>query len=421
MSFFIGPMRKHLDGHKDLTAHNEILELVSDVVSIPLTHGNAVVTPTVKEGDKVKIGDVIGKRDDHFYVPIFSSVSGTVKAIEKKQSANLKPADYVVIENDHKDTKAKEVLLPANASRDQIVDYMKEIGLLGQGGAGFPAYIKYSTDKCETLIVNTVECEPYITSDARTIDENHIYIKEGVELAIKASNCKKAYVCLKAYKKDMIEELKTIFKDNDKVVVKPVPDVYPMGWERTLVYEVLKKRYDKLPIEVGAIVSNVTTLIELARSAKHGSPIYEKIVTVTGNAVASPHNVKCRVGTSFKELIDLCGGYTADKVVLIAGGPMMGTSLTKDEVCTSSISNCVLVNKYEEIEAIKCLRCGTCVEHCPSGLQPVNLVSAYKAKDKERLNKLKVMDCVECGMCSYVCPSKIDVTENIRRAKKLVK
>ena len=419
MSFFIGPMRQHLDGHKDLTAHNEIKTYVADTVSIPLVQGAAPISCLVKEGDKVKIGDKIAM-NDRFGVPIFASVSGTVTGIVKKMAANLKPADHVVIENDHKDTKAEPKYLAEDASKEEIINYMKEMGLLGQGGAGFPSFIKFNTDKCESLIINAVECEPYITADARNMEENMEYLRTGVVLGMKASGAKKGYLCIKEYKKEVISKCIELLKDVKDVGVKPVPDVYPMGWERTLVYEVTKKRYEKLPIEVNCVVSNVTSLIEIAKSSKLGTPIYEKFVTVSGNAVKEPHNVKCRVGTSFKELIDVCGGYVegVDKISLIAGGPMMGSSIVKDEVCTSSISNCVLVNKYEEFEAIKCLRCGACVDHCPSGLQPVNIANAAKANDFDRLAKLKAVDCVECGMCTYVCPSKIEVTENVRRAKR---
>ena len=420
MSLLIGTMAKRIEGHKDLTAHNEILTVDPDVVSIPLFHGGVAITPLVKEGDKVKVGDLLGVREDRFYVPIFSSVSGTVKAIEKKQTSSLKPADHVVIENDHKETKGEKKTLKADASKEEIVNYMKEIGLLGQGGAGFPAYFKYSTDKCETLIVNAVECEPYITADARNIETNLEYFKQGIKFAIKASNCSKIYVALKEYKKELIGTLKETLKDIPNLEVVACRDVYPMGWERTLIREVLKKDYDRLPIEVGAIVSNASTLIELAKSASEGYPIYKKIVTVAGDAVEKDANVICPVGTSFGDLIKACGGYEEENVVLLAGGPMMGSSITKDEVAVTSISNAVTVLKYVEYKPINCLRCGTCAESCPSGLQPVNIVTAYKAKDKDRLVKLQVNDCVECGMCSYVCPSKIEVTENVRRAKKLV-
>ena len=420
MSFLIGLMNKHIEGHKDLTAHNEILTVDPDTVAISLFVGGVAITPLVKEGDKVKIGDVLGVREDKFYIPVFSSVSGTVKAIEKKQTDSLKPGDHVVIENDHKYEKASAKLLAEDASKEEIINYMKEIGLLGQGGAGFPAYFKYSADKCETLIVNAVECEPYITADARNIEENLDYLKSGIKFAVKASGCKKVYVALKEYKKETIAKLKEVLKDISDLEVVGVKDLYPAGWERALVREILKKEYTTLPIEVGAIVSNVSTLIELARSAKEGYPIYKKIVTVSGDAIEKDANVICPVGTSYHDLVLACGGYEVEEAVLLAGGPMMGTTLTKDEVVVTAVTNAVTVLKYVEYETIKCLRCGTCSEHCPAGLQPVNIVTAFKAKDKDRLEKLQVRDCVECGLCSYVCPSKIEVTENVRRAKKLV-
>jgi len=247
------------------------------------------------------------------------------------------------------------------------------------------------------------------------------YLNKAVKLAMVASGCKKAIICIKENNAKVIEVAKEAIKDIENAEVKLLPNAYPMGWERTIVYEVLKKRYDKLPIEVGAIVTNVTTILALAISAETGLPIYEKYVTVSGDAVKAPANVKCRVGTSFKELVEVCGGYTKEKIALVAGGPMMGTAVTKEEVSTSSISNAVTVLEYKEIEAIGCLGCGTCIEHCSQGLQPCNIVNAAKAKDNDRLLKLKALDCVECGLCSYVCPSKIEVTELIRRAKKTIK
>lgn len=418
MSFLIGPMRQHLDGHKDLTAHNEILTLNPDTVAVRLGLGPAVFTPLVKEGDKVKIGDKIAERNDHFYIPVFAPVSGVVKGIVKRQAVDLKPTDHIVIENDHLDTKAEGKFLKADASKQEVIDYMKEIGLCGQGGAGFPSYIKFNTDKCETLIVNAVECEPYITSDARNMEENMPYVKQGVKFAMTASGAKKGYVCIKEYKKEMIAQLTELFKDVENVEVKPVPDVYPMGWERTVLYEVTGKRYTKLPIEVGCCVSNISSCIELARSAETGLPIYEKYITVSGDAVKQPHNVKARVGTSFKDLLDVCGGVEDSKVVLLAGGAMMGASVTKDEVVIGSFSNAVTCIKYVEPNTVKCLRCGTCIDHCPSGLQPCNIAVSHKTGNFEALEKLKAVDCVECGMCTYVCPSKIEVTENVRRAKK---
>lgn len=423
MAFLIGPMQRHLDGHKELTAHNEIIDLkAGEKIYIPLMHGNATVKCLVNVGDEVKIGDRIGVRDDHFYVPFFASVSGKVVGIEKRMSASLKPVDHVVIANDGLDTKANLPTLNQSASREEIIDFMKDKGIVGCGGAGFPSYIKYQTDQCEVLIINAVECEPYITSDARMIENNLDTFRLGVLTMFKASNAKECYVGIKESKKELIAKLQTLFEKDDNVTVKNVKDVYPMGWERTLVFALLNKRYDKLPIEVGAIVSNATTAIMLARAMETGLPIYEKMVTVSGNGVVEPHNVLCRVGTTYHDLIATCGGYVQDieKMTLIAGGPMMGTSVIKDEVAVGAACNAVTVLKHVEVKEMACLRCGECVDHCPSGLQPVNINKALKAKDLDLLKTLRPMDCIECGLCTYVCPSKIEVTEGVRRAKKAV-
>ena len=422
MSFLIGPMRKHINGHKELTAHNEILKVENiEKVFLPLAMGNAKIDVLVKEGDLVKVGDKVANRNDHFYVPVFAPVSGKVLGIEKRMGANLKPTDHLVIENDGKFTKAENLsTLSLTASREEIIDFIKDKGLVGCGGAGFPTYIKYQTDKCETLIINAVECEPYITSDARGIELYQDYLKEGVLAMFKASAAKVCYVGIKESKKELISILQDLFKDAQGVEVKAVPDVYPMGWERTLLFELIHKRYDKLPIEVGCIVSNATTAIMLGKAMKNGEPIVEKIVTVSGDAIKEPHNVMCPIGTPFAVLIDMCGGYTTDRISLIAGGPMMGGAVIKDEVCVGLAANAITVLKYQDIEPLKCLRCGQCVEHCPSGLQPVNIANAYKANDVDRLAKLKPMDCIECGMCTYICPSKIEVTENVRKAKRVM-
>ena len=421
MTFLVGPMQMHLDGHKELTAHNEIIELKpKERVYVPLLHGNAVVKPLVNVGDKVKIGDRIACRDDHFYVPFFAPVSGEVVAIEKHMSCALKPVDHIVIANDGKDEQADLATLDEEAKRDDIIDFMKDKGLVGCGGAGFPTYIKYQTDKCSTLIINAVECEPYITADARMIETRMDDFYRGVKALIKASNCRECLIGIKENKTELIALLKERFKDEAMVKICPLKDVYPMGWERTLVYALLKKRYDKLPIEVGVIVSNATTAIMLAQAMTSGLPIYEKMVTVSGEGVKNPHNVLCRVGTTYKELIEACGGYNENisKLALIAGGPMMGNTVTKDEVAITPFANAVTVLKYEDIKPLACLRCGACIDHCPSGLQPVNINKAFKAKDLDLVKKLKAQDCIECGMCTYVCPSKIAVTEGIRRAKR---
>lgn len=419
MPYLIGPMQHHIEGHKDLTETNEILRTHSDEVAISLTVGSHVCKPMVQIGDHVKIGQIIGLRDDRFYVPVFSSVSGDVLAIEKRMSARLLPAEHVIIKNDHRDEKELFSEISLDASKEDIVDFMKEIGLLGQGGAGFPSYLKYATDKCETLIINAVECEPYITADVRYIEENLEDFKDGVKVMFKASGAKNCVIGIKVTHKFLIDKLVDLFKDEINIEVRALKDVYPMGWERTLTYAVLNKRYDKLPIEVGAIVSNATTAITLAKSIKTRTYVYERLVTVSGNNIKKPHNVMCRMGTPISKLFEICGGIDDGPAIVLMGGPMMGTSVTKDEVTITPINNAVLAFKEETVDSYSCLRCGRCVEHCPSSLEPVSIVEAFKFTDLDRLSLLHVMDCVECGMCTYICPSKIEVTENIRRAKKL--
>lgn len=420
MPFLIGPMQMQMKSEKHLTEAAEMLTYVPEVVSLPLTTGAQEGKLLVEVGEHVKRGQLIALKDDRFYVPFFSPVSGVVTAVVKKMSARLKPCDHVLISNDFKDeTEYLTKTIDDNSSREEIIDFMKNIGLLGQGGAGFPTYIKYSTDKCETLIINAVECEPYLTADCANIERNLADFKQGVRLMFKASLAKACKIGIKAYHTELIAELKELFKDEPQIAICPVKDVYPMGWERTLVLTLLNRHYERLPIEAGAIVSNASTAITLAAVAREKIAQYERIVTVSGNNVAEPHNILCRLGSEVGELLKLCGGVKESPANLLMGGPMMGTCVTKEEVCINAICNGVTVYKDEPLATIGCLRCGRCVEHCPSSLQPVLIKEAAKVNDIERLGKLQLLDCVECGMCSYVCPSKIDVTEEVRRAKRL--
>lgn len=422
MPFLIGPMQKHLPGHKELTAHNDAVEITPQAeVYIPLSQGNAKIDVLVKEGDEVKIGTKIAERNDHFYVPFFASVSGKVIGVTKRMGSNLRPTEHLAIANDFKNTVEDNLsTLTIDASKEAIVDFMKEKGLVGQGGAGFPTYVKYQTDKCETLIVNAVECEPYITADAYSLVRYEDMFVLGVEAMLKASGAKECLIGIKKTKTELIAQLNASFIDYPNIKVCPVPDVYPMGWERTVLYTLTKKRYQRLPIEVGCVISNASTAIKLGIAMKTGLPIIDKVVTVAGDAIKEPKNIICPVGTPFSELIKACGGYTEEEISLLAGGPMMGNAVIKEEVCVGSATNAVTVLKYHKVNPLKCLRCGLCVEHCPSSLQPVNINNAFKAKDFDRLAKLHAQDCIECGMCSYVCPSQIDVTEGVRQAKRMM-
>lgn len=423
MSFLLGAMRKHIDGKKHLTDSKEILDVKTpDEVAIPvIAMGKMDLEIHVKEGDYVKVGTLLAERSDHFATPIYSSVSGTVKGFEKRfHSSGAKNVTHVVIENNHQyESDTMPTLDYRNASKDEIVDFIKERGIVGCGGAGFPTFAKYnSVQAAEVLIINAVECEPYLTTDYSTLTDHLDELVEGTLALTKAANAQRTLVAIKEDKKELIGRLKEAFASYQNVEVKGVPNVYPMGWERTLVYELLKKRYDKLPIEVGAVVNNSTTAIALAQAMRTGTPIVEKIITVSGEGIKTPQNVRVRVGTSIGAILEACGGVNQEQTFVIFGGPKMGKTILKDNYVINSSSNSLTVLPFEEVDPMNCFRCGRCNDYCSANILPVEIQDAEKVKDLDRLVKLEAMSCIECGLCSYVCPSKIEVTENVRRAKR---
>lgn len=420
--FILGPMRKHIPGHKELTDHSELRVIeCPDVVSIPLMAMNSVdLEILVKEGDYVKANQVIALRKDHFYMPLFSSVSGEVVEFKDlPHSWGPKKVKHIVIKNDHQYTSVE--LTPKDytpMSKEEIVNHIKEMGIIGCGGAGFPTYVKYaSMNETEILIINAVECEPYLTGDYHMITHYLDEIVMGVEILIKAANAKKVYFAIKEDKKTAITQLKEAFKHLTNVEIKPVPNVYPMGWERTLVHELTGKYYDKLPSELGVIVNNATTARMVCKAFKEGLPITEKIFTVSGDGVKQPSNCIAKVGTPIAKILEACGGVTQEEVHVIHGGPMMGKTMLSDDVRVNPTTNSLTVLQERKIDPIGCLRCSACVDHCPAGLLPVQIQQAEASKNLDLIAKLDTMSCIECGLCTYVCPSKIDVTENVRRAK----
>lgn len=423
MSILIGSMRKHLDGKKELTAHTDVVAIKTpERVAIPMMAGNSVnVNIFVKPGDKVLVGTVLGKREDNLIVPLFSSVSGTVVEVGKQHHSYLSDLQHVVIENDGKyEAVSIGEIDPIQATRQELVDYMMNAGIVGCGGAGFPAYVKYKFAKdVKVLIINAVECEPYITADARNIETHITDLLVGVRAMMKMAQCDRALIAVKKTKKALIALLEAATKDEAGISVRQVPDAYPMGWERTLVYEILKKHYDRLPGEVGAVVNNATTAIAFAQSMR-GVPIAEKVVTISGEGVARPANVICRVGTSAHDIIEQLGGYSCEEVELIFGGPMMGKTNVGDHSVITPYTNAITVLKPVRHEAIACLRCGRCSDHCPAGILPVRINEAFKANDVERIARLDAMKCIQCGLCTYVCPSDIEVSDTVRLAKELL-
>ena len=421
MSLIFSKMRKHIAGEKHLTELNDSIELFSvDSVAIPLANGNSTKFDVLVEvGESVKVGTNIGVRNDGLIVPVFSSVSGKVVAIEKLDHP-LGKVDHVIIENDHKfDKEELETIDYKTASAAELVDFTMNKGIVGCGGAGFPTYVKYRDVKnINKVIINAVECEPYITADYRSIDDNINHLINGALAMKKMANAKEVVIAIKETKKDLISKMKAAITDSS-MKVELVPDAYPMGWERSLIRFLEKKEYEDLPSELGIIVNNSTTAILLSIAMETGMPIVSKKVTVSGDALEAPANVDVLVGVKISDLLDLVK-VKSDEIVLINGGPMMGAALKNADSVVTPYSNAFTVMHEVVTEAIACLRCGSCSDYCPAGLQPVRIMQAFQAKDFDLVRKLRADKCIECGLCSYVCPSKIDVAKQVILAKTVI-
>lgn len=432
MNIFGTKGKEHIAGHKGLTTSSPIIEIEKEKVEkvyLPLLSPNGKeITLCVADGDKVLVGTKYGIRTD-FYVPQYSPVSGTIIGKEKRYSAVIgRPIDHLVIENDFTYTEAQDVLkvVSLEDSKEVIFEAIKEAGLVGLGGAGFPTYVKYNNPQnIDSIIVNAVECEPYLTTDFFATQQEPEMLCKAVQFLIKVSGASKAIIAYKQHKgveKEPIEAaLEKVVGNYPNVELRRVPDVYPMGWERLLVKTITGKEYNALPSEAGVIVNNVQTIIALGHALLEGKPLTKKLVTVSGDGIASPCNIWCPIGTPAKTLIDACGGYTAEDVNVVPGGPMCGKAALKDEFPINAQMGAICVFKYKPIKAEPCLRCGACSDHCPMGLQPVELQIALKQNDAERMAKLKGNLCMSCGMCSYICPSKIDVTGNMNKMKLRLK
>lgn len=415
--------KRHIKGYKELTAHSCVVDLSADEsvcgeIYVPVLAPNGKeMEVLVKEKGKVKVGTVLCKRND-FYVPIYSSVSGVVKEIKSMYNSALgKNCDHLVIENDFKyEEKLLKTVDYKNEDKESILNAIKEAGIVGLGGAGFPTYIKYSSNAViNSLLVNAVECEPYLTTDYVTMKNELDYLFKGCEILTKLSGATEAIIAFKNNKKDLKEMIDRELGNYPNIKVVLVKDKYPMGWEKALVKTVFKKDYDKLPSEVGVVVNNVQTVISVAKALIDGKVISKRIITVSGNGV-NPSNVLVPVGTMAKNILEKCG-YTADEVCVLAGGPMTSKSNISDEFALQTNMGGLTVMKKKVYETLPCLRCGKCIENCPAGLQPIQIKNAFDAKDVKELQAFDCSKCVECGMCSFVCPSKIELKDAIAKAK----
>ena len=348
---------------------------------------------------------------ERFNVPIISSVSGTVVDIKD---------GYIKIKNDLLEKTEKEIINRdvSKIKKEEFLDIIEKAGIIGMGGAGFPTHMKYKTDKnIELLIVNAVECEPYITADYSIMNEKCNELLEGINNIIRINKINNAILAIKKTNVEVIKKFKEIIDKYPKIELRIVRDIYPMGWERTLIKEVTKKEYNILPIELGIVVNNISTIFAINNALKHDIPLVERIITITGENVKNPGNVMVKIGTSVNEILKFMGGIHDDSV-LISGGPMMGVEINKTEYIKPQM-NCILVlPKPKEENIINCLRCGKCVSACPANLAPVLI---KECSNKEELIKLQVNKCISCGLCSYICPSRIDLRNIVNEKKEVIK
>jgi len=428
VGFFNKLKHMKLDGQKELTINKDVVDYTRPKkIAIPIKHlALEDFTVHVKEGDYVKIGTKLATGNDHIKLPLFSSVSGTVATTEKRDHVSLRKSSHIIIENDFKDEK--ELLFEPKEdsllfSDTEIKDHMKNAGILGLGGSGTPTFTKFrNTKNVTSILINGVEDEPFISADEYNMGKFPELLIKGAVTLMKAADAEECVIVVKKSKKAIYEEILLFSKEYRGVKVITVPDIYPMGSERSLIKRIWGKTYKTIPIEAGVISLNVSTVIEAARTFASGLPLYERVITLAGNGFAQSTNVKVRVGTILSDVISEIGGYATDlpkTARLIHGGPMMGTPIITDDLSVTSASNgfvCIVGN--DEPEA-PCSRCGACTNHCPQGLQPMQIARYFKLKDKTALKSLGAGNCIECGLCSFVCPSFINVADSCKKGKVL--
>lgn len=420
----------HPPHFKESTERKPIKKAIEPkVVTIPLQqHIGAPCEPIVKAGDTVKVGQKIGEAKGFVSAPVHSSVSGTVKEVKHK----LTPSGEVlcvVIESDG-NNEVHESVVPKgdieNLSSEEIKNIIKEAGIVGMGGAGFPTHVKLSPPpevKIDTIILNGAECEPYLTADHRLMLETPELIILGLKAMMKAVNVEKAFIGIEDNKPDAIESMKNAVKNENGIEIVGLKTKYPQGAEKQLIYACTKREVPSggLPMAVGVVVNNVGTAAQIGKTIKTGMPLIERICTVTGKGIKEPKNLMIKVGTSFKEIIEQCGGYNGTPGKLIMGGPMMGLAQYTDEIPSVKTTSGILVLTPEEAIIPKpknCIKCGKCVEICPAFLQPL-YISAYSLNNMhETAEKYNALDCIECGSCSFICPSKRPLLQSIRVSKR---
>ena len=419
----------HPSERKEYTEHLALKRFPDpEEVVIPLSmHAGAPANPVVQVGDEVKVGQKIGEAAAFISSPVHSSVSGTVTAIENRGHATRGECLSVVIRSDGKNTlhesvqphKGLEELTP-----DEIVEIVKEAGIVGMGGAGFPTSVKLKPAKpVDTILLNGCECEPLLTADHRVLLEFADDVIYGLKAIIKAVGAEKGVIVIEDNKPDAIQLMNEKTADLDNIEVVAAKTKYPQGAEKMLIKRVTGRKVPSggLPADVGCIVSNISTTKAIADAILTGMPLIERVVTVTGERVKNPGNFIVKIGTNTKDLIDYCGGIIGDDVTIKAGGPMMGFLLTDTNVPIMKGSNGIIAVDTDHTVEQPCIKCGRCMDVCPMELSPLYFAKFADEENWQGMKDKNVMDCIECRCCEYICSSKIPLVTKIKAGKNAVR
>lgn len=400
-------------------------------VLLPLSqHIGAPATQLVKVGDSVTVGQKIAEANGYVSSPIYASVSGKVTKIEDYLRSDGRIVPAIRIVSDGLMTVCDDITPPSVNDLESFIGAARESGLVGLGGAGFPVSVKLDALKkggIDKILINAAECEPYITCDTHTMLYDSEWIVKGIGLLLKyADSVEEIIIGIEKNKPDCIKKMKATFSGESRIKVTTLPDTYPQGGEKVLIYNTTRRIIPegKLPADVGVIVINVTTLALLAKYVETGEPLVRRRVTVDGSAVAEPKNVIAPIGTTLRELIEFAGGLKEDAGKVLYGGPMMGTpAATLEEPTLKTTGGVTVLNVKDSIlpEPTACIHCGRCVRGCPLNLSPITFAKAIAMENKEEriatLEKNSIMLCMECGCCSYVCPASRPLVQNNRIGK----
>lgn len=398
-----------------------------DQVILPVSmHIGAPAKPIVKVGDTVDMGQPIAEAGGFVSAPVHATVSGKVIAVEPRLHQNGSKVMSIVIENDKED-RLHESVHPydfASMTNEERIECIRSAGMVGHGGATFPTHVKIQSGigKCDTIIVNGAECEPYITSDHRLLLERPEEVVGGLKMLADIMGVQNAIIAIEENKTDTFPKIEELIKDDNRLKLYPLKCKYPQGAEKQLINACTGREVPsgKLPADAGCAVFNVDTTGAIYRRFTTGMPVVRRVVTVSGSAIANPKNLESRIGTPIEKLIDVCGGFKEAPNKLLAGGPMMGVAQFSLEVPVMKGTNAFLAFCGEEdkrVEEPNCIRCGKCINACPMHLMPMMMNAYGNAGDYDKCVELGAMDCIECGSCAYVCPARIQLVQRFRLTK----